>query len=208
MKKNPLLFIVTFFIFYSCTGPEKETVNVPDSLTLQSPPVQAKITTVADTVTPDAALPQNVFVRTDSQTFFVLRNYFSSSTEKPVRSQVQVIDSTCAILIYPTPDQLKGLQEEFGAGFDQVLDDNTYYQGLAIEMLDSIDVETINAEKRFITFKGTGSGTWTLDIRKQGAPAWNLIFFNDSKEPLIVPMSDLSHRKIIEYFDVKTNRDH
>jgi hypothetical protein len=198
MKNNLLFLIPIFFIFSNCTGPEKETVAHADTLTIRFPNSPAKTIHSA----PDSTRKQQVFTKTDSQSYYVLGNYFSNTAQKPYRSEVQVVDSTCAVLIYPTAEQLKALQEALGADFDLLIDDNTYYQGLAIEMLDSIDVETINAEKRFITFKGEKSGTWTLDIRKQGAPAWNLIFFKASKEPRVVPMADLSHQKIIDYFEV------
>lgn len=196
MKNIPLSLILIFFIFNNCTSPEKETVSHADTLTIRLP---GKPATAQHA---DSTQQQNVFTKTDSQSYFVLSNYFSSTGQKPHRSEVQVVDSTCAVLIYPTPEQLKGLRETLGADFDILIDDNTYYQGLAIEMLDSIDVETINAEKRFLTFKGERSGTWTIDIRKQGAPAWNLIFFKASRAPTVVPMAELSHQKIIDYFEV------
>jgi hypothetical protein len=40
-------------------------------------------------------------------------------------------------------------------------------------------------------------------MRKEGAPAWNLIFFKTKKDPEIISITDLSKEKIMTYFDKK-----
>ena len=203
MKNKFVLFLCLMAIF-SCGNPEKEKTNTSDSLvndlpgdSLQHDPIPS------DTLTLDSLKAENAFNKNDSQTYFILANYLADPEIEPTPVDVQQIDSTCAVLVYPTDEQIKAMQQEKGDDFMQIADTYSFYQGSAIEMLDSIDVGTISAEKRYLNFKGKKSRAWSLDIRKDGAPLWNLIFFNVGKEPEIISVTDLSREKIIEYFDKK-----
>jgi len=205
MKSKAFGVIAVILTVTACNTPEKnKTANI-DSLSNKSEHSDTSHvnTLVKDSLTNTVLPSEKTFIRSDSQSYFVLSNYYTAPETKPEHADIQRIDSTCAILIYPTDEQIATLKKETGDNFMTIADDNSYYQGLAIEMLDSINVETINAEKRFITFRGKKGKLWTLDIRKEGAPAWNLIFFNRTKAPEIIPITDLSHRKIIEYFEIK-----
>jgi len=201
MKNSPLLLILSTLFLYNCIYSDKEKTTEADSLTNVSQD-SVRYEREIDTLFVDTLITKSVFNSTDSQSYFIFTNYIPPAEDKPVRNTIQTVDSTCAILIYPADEQLKDLEKTLGENFSELFDDYTYYQGLAIEMLDSIDVETANAEKRYLRFKGKKSN-WVIDIRKEGAPAWNLIFFDVTKEPLIISMKDLSHNKIIEYFGVK-----
>jgi hypothetical protein len=201
--KNILLPLFGLSVaFFCCSTPEKK-ISVEDgndSIRSIYPPGSSKNAAISyDSLMKLAALPKSAFDKTNPHTYFILENYFPGTEVVVDAAELQLIDSTCAILVYPTDEQLAVLQQEYGDDFASVAEDNTYYHGLAIEMLDSIDIETDNAEKRIIQFKNA-TQTWTLDIRKEGAPAWNLIFFTEEKGPMIVPYVDLSHDRIKEYF--------
>jgi hypothetical protein len=208
MKNNLIYLPGLLLIFFNCSNPEKGKVNEQDLPVVQTShdTVQLNVTKVALTKDSIQVSPK-IFNKADSQTYFILSNYFAPAEEKPLRNEVQLIDSTCAVLVYPTDEQLNSLQTEESENYATIVDDNTYYHGIAIEMLDSINVETINAEKRYLTFKTGKSKSWTLDIRKEGAPAWNLIFFSLRKEPEIISITDLSQERIIKYFDLKSGDD-
>jgi hypothetical protein len=193
------------FAFFNCSTPEKKIFVEVDSDSTRSiyPPGSTKNAAISyDSLMVLASLPKSTFDKENPSTYFILDNYFPATDLTVDPADLQLIDSTCAVLIYPTDEQLTVLQKEYGDDYATVADDNSYYHGLAIEMLDSIDVETNNAEKRILQFKND-SQTWTLDVRKEGAPAWNLIFFNKEKGPMIVPYIDLSHDRIKEYFGAK-----
>lgn len=203
----PRLIIISIWTFSQCTNPEKTAKNVeaPDSITPVADSDSTAIATPQDTIVIDSVESSTmIFNKADSQGYYILSNYFTSVTENKTKD-IQVIDSTCAVLVYPTAEQLSSLQKEEAENFATIVDDNSYYHGIAIEMLDSINIETINAEKRYLTFHAAKSKTWTLDIRREGAPPWNLIFFSTSKEPQIVPIADLSHQRIIDYFGVNSS---
>jgi hypothetical protein len=208
MKKNQVLFLVVLFFGYACAPPEKEKIITSDTVSRDSandsvPKIPQTIEVKNDSSIKDSSISEARFDKNDSLSYFILSNYVASDEIKPAPSEIQAIKSACAVLVYPTDEQIQAMKKEYGDNFDTIAGDNGYYHGLAIEMLDSIDIETVNAEKRFLLFKSK-SNSWTLDIRKEGAPAWNLVFFSLQKKPLIVPITDLSHNKIIEYFDAKS----
>jgi hypothetical protein len=79
--------------------------------------------------------------------------------------------------------------------------DSNWYQGIAIEKMDSVGIKQISASGQFLRLKGQNK-TWDLDIRKKNLPAWNLIFFKRTKEPQVISTVDLTTEKVREYFDI------
>ncbi|MFN8208265.1 MAG: hypothetical protein U0T82_12795 [Bacteroidales bacterium] len=114
----------------------------------------------------------------------------------------EIIDFNCAILIYPTKEQIDEMKQGDEDDFYIVADDNNWYQGMAIEIIDSLSIKTVTANKRFIRFKGQQK-SWDLDIRKRNLPEWNLIFFKTNKEPKIIPTIELTLDSLKEYFEIK-----
>lgn len=200
--KNLVYILALAALIPACSNPDKETVTEADSL-------QNKIDTaaqrpiLADTVSLDTLTAKSVFSQEDSSSYFILTNYFKDPEIVPERKELQVVDSTCAVIVYPTDEQLESLKTETGEKFMEFADNYSYYQGIAIEMLDSIDIGTVKAETRYITFKGPRKKLWELDVRKDGAPAWNLIFFKPNKDPEIISITALSRDKIMDYFERK-----
>lgn len=111
---------------------------------------------------------------------------------------VQTIDSACAVLIYPDEEQIKALKLEGAEAYDVTVDDGMYYQGMAIEVFNALNVRTVTAAKRFLRFQG-----WLLDIRKRNLPSWNLILFTPNKEPRVVSAPTLERDSVAAYFDIK-----
>jgi len=113
-----------------------------------------------------------------------------------------LIDSTCAIFINPTSVQIDQMEKEYGEeDFYTIADDNQYYHHLANALLDSLGVETISiGEDKHLRLIGKNNSEWTLDIRQDGAPGWNLIFFNTNKEPKIFSTIDVNEEVIDSYF--------
>jgi hypothetical protein len=203
MKTTLRFYAIVFSFFFACSNPDKENkINEADSLNNANDTTQQR-PILADTVNIDTLTAKVKFNKEDSTTYFVLANYFKDSLAQIPRTDLQIVDSTCAVIIYPTDEQLDNLKFETGDKFMELADAYSYYQGRAIEMLDSIDIGTVHGEKRYITFKRSKSKLWELDVRKEGAPAWNLIFFKPTKEPQIVSITELSKERIMTYFDKK-----
>lgn len=130
---------------------------------------------------------------------FNLPNYL---TDESISGDVQSLDSSCAILIYPTEDQIAELKKTEGdENFETIADDSNFYQGYATSLLDSLGIKTVTAQNNYVRLRG--KQTWTLAIHKKGLPEWNLILFNSSKEPEIIPAINLTVAKAVEYFDLK-----
>lgn len=116
--------------------------------------------------------------------------------------QLQVIDSTMAIIINPTIEQMADMEEEYGEDFPTVADDAGFYHANAVITLDSLQVKTRIAQKRYLKFQGDGGKTWLVDLRMEGAPEWNIIFFHTQKTPRVISAIDVDRRVIQQYFDI------
>jgi hypothetical protein len=137
-----------------------------------------------------------------SEEFFSLSSYL---THSPVdSSDVQQIDSTCVIVITPTIAQMDAMTQEYGDDLESVVDDSFYYQGIALGIIDSLQLKRVDAgNAEYLKLKGTKQ-TYTLNVRKEGLPAWNIIFFHKEKEPEIVPSMDVTVEKTQSYFFIPT----
>jgi hypothetical protein len=202
MKKSNFALLAPILIAFACATPPREAsldmINIDNYDSLDS---YVRKPFAVKTVTLDSLIPEVAFDTTDSTTYYVLENYYPDSVYTV--ADLQMIDSTCAVIIYPTDEQLATLRLLTSEHFMQIADAYSYYQGRAIEMLDSIDIGTVSAQKRFIGFKSSDRKLkpWELDVRKEGAPAWNLIFFKTDKQPEIISITELSKTRIMEYFD-------
>lgn len=122
-------------------------------------------------------------------------------TEKSAAgADIQTIDSTCALIVMPNKNQMDEMTKEYGDDLESVADDGFYYQGLAINILDSLQVKRIEAnENSLIEFVGNRK-TYLLDVRRKGLPEWNIVFFNKNKDPEIISAIDLTPERTKQYF--------
>jgi hypothetical protein len=148
----------------------------------------------SDTAT---AFVEEGFNANDYQSFLELANYIT--TESPATDILEVVDSTCAIIVNPTDEQIKNMETEYGDDFATIADDNSFYHSEAYMKLDSSSIKTIATTHHFLRLQGD-SETWVLDLRKEGAPEWNLIFFHKNKKPEVVSSIDVTYEKINDYF--------
>lgn len=151
-----------------------------------------------DSVSPDSTVATG-FDENNYESFLNLDNYIASALPNP--ADVQIIDSSAVIIINPTEEQIKEMEEKYDEDFYTIADDNSFYQAEAMMRLDSVGIKTVNAEKRYLKLKGKNS-EWVLDIRKEGAPEWNMILFTAEKSPEIVSSIDVTREKIREFFNL------
>lgn len=130
---------------------------------------------------------------------YSIENYIIKQEEE---SKTETIDFDCAVLIYPTDEQIEEMKKTIGEeDFYTVADDNNWYQAVVIDLVDSLHIRKITANERYLKFKGL-DGSWTLDIRKDNLPSWNLIFFKRTKEPEIVSAAGMSIEQVKAYFEI------
>ena len=180
MIKNTLLLALLTFVV-SCSTSKKADENVTDSAAL------------SDTSGQEA-------YEDEYERFMDINSYRVSVGVKA--DEFQVIDSTGVVIINPTAEQMAEMEEEYGEDFLTFADDAAFYHANAMSVLDSVNIKTISAEKRYLKFQGDDGKTWLVDTRVEGAPEWNIIFFNRKKTPQIVTAIDVDRREIEQYFDV------
>ncbi|HTH57528.1 MAG TPA: hypothetical protein VL728_15865 [Cyclobacteriaceae bacterium] len=130
---------------------------------------------------------------------FKLENYLAGEQTDP--SKVQVIDYDCAVLIYPTHEQVEEMKKTEGEEeFYTIADDANFYQTRVIQILDSAKIKTAGTEKQFIKFAGDRS-SWTLDVRKKNLPGWNLILFSKKKAPQPTAAVNVTYDLVKSYFE-------
>jgi len=113
------------------------------------------------------------------------------------------IDFDCAVLIYPTEEEIDKMKKAYGEGdFYIIADDNNWYQGMAIEMLDSVGIKKVTVHGDSLRFKGE-SKTWGYDLKKDSLTGWNIIFFSRTKGPQVISTVDLTTQEIRGYFDIR-----
>lgn len=135
----------------------------------------------------------------DYDSYFKLESYLAKN--KIDNQNFEVIDFDCAILIYPTVEQIDEMKKEEGEeDFYIGADDSNWYQAKAIDMIDSVGIKKITARRQFLRLKGKQE-TWDLDIRKKNLPTWNLIFFKADREPKIISTVDLTVDEVKRYFN-------
>jgi len=172
--------IILSLSLLSC-GKTKETATTSDTLI---------------TSTPDSTKAGKF----DYDAQFKLENYLAEQTDT---SKVQTIAFDCAVIIYPSPDQIEEMEKAEGEeNFATIADDASFYQSQASQIIDSVGIKTVMANKPFLKFTGSKKN-WTLDIRKKNLPAWNLILFNKNKSPLVSPTISLTSEMVRTYFDKK-----
>ena len=181
-----LVFIISIGL-WSCskTGDNKVSNNTVDSL-------------IAPTVDSVETYDTTNF---DYGALYKLESYLSKMTID--NKKLETVDFDCAILIYPTVDQIEEMKKAEGEDdFYVGADDSSWYQAEAIDKIDSMKIRKVSAEGHFLRLKGQQK-TWDLDIRKKNLPSWNLIFFKTTKEPIIVSTVDLTLDQVKDYFEIR-----
>jgi hypothetical protein len=179
-----LVSLLSLSLAIACTSPKTEQ-DTKNALTADA----------------DSAVSINGFREDDLDSYKELDNYIVTASVNS--NDLQEIDSTAVVIIDPTEEQITQMEEEYGEeDLAAIADDASYYLSEATLKLDSFKIKTLEASKRFINLKGNRQ-SWLLDVRKEGAPEWNLILFHKDKIPEILPAIDLTDEKIKTYFNLK-----
>ena len=119
------------------------------------------------------------------------------------KSDCQIIDEPCFVLIYPTDEQIKALKALNESDFYVVADDNNYYMAEVVELSKLMNVKSMTAKKRKLCFLSkTGHHTVDLNRNDHGELMdWNLIIFNPNKTPEFYSFSEPNKAYLITYFN-------
>lgn len=191
MSADIYIWRVVFFIviccgFFSCSRKEpKSYISSRDSL----------VAKVDSSTTEDV---YTVATLDEHKGMYELKSYLTTveSLHK------QTIDFDCVILIYPTEAQIERMKNDYGEeDFYIVADDNNWYQQKAAEIIDSLGIKRIIASEQYLILKGENK-TWTLDIRRNNLPSWNLVFFKRAREPQIISTVSLNMEAARDFFEI------
>ena len=164
--------------------------------------LKSQTTSSPKTTTIDSLNLDSTTADLDYNSYYRLESYLTNENVNP--SELQIIDYTCAIIISPSIEQIEKEKTKMNPeDFYTIADDNLYYQQLAVKILDSLNIVTINSDKKF--FLLSGNHQWTLNVRKRNLPLWNIIFFKTNKAPIIVSAIDLEVSQVKDYFDINND---
>ncbi len=190
-----LFTLLLCLLLFDCSNKEKQ-VAASDTVSIEAP--KTFQTDSSDIKTDE--LKKGVSRFTDYESYYQLDSYLVNTNQDT--ANFQTIDTTCAILIFPTEKQIELMQEEHGEDFYTIADDNSFYQSQAITFLDSLNIHTIIVgSKRYLKLIDENKKEWILDIRQNGAPGWNLIFFSSNKKPKVVPAIDVTNELIMGFYN-------
>lgn len=114
---------------------------------------------------------------------------------------VQKISGRVVLLVLPGEEQVDAILKEYGEETaSTILDDASFYQSRAANLIDSLGIKTVNSEKRFIYYRNV-IREWNLDLYKNNSP-WVVIFFNVDQRPEVVPTIEVTEEKIKAYFNL------
>ena len=159
-----------------------------------------KIDNKSDILTEDTMANEPVYFALtldEYKTLYKLETYLATIED----STAEIVDFDCAILIYPTEQQIEEMKAIQGEYFYSVDEENNLRHKAAIRMIDSIGIKTVTTKAQYLRLKGRDK-TWNLDIRKEMLPSWNLIFFRTTKEPKVLPVISLTTDQVSRYFGI------
>ena len=175
-------FILVMLVVVACNT--KKSADVSDS-------TQIKVDSIPSIADADSLYEQ----------FADIKNYEVSEDGLPPES-IQIINPPCAIIINPSDEQIEEMRKD--EDFYTIADDASFYQSNAMLVLDSFNIKSVFAEKRFLKVISEGK-PMVIDIRKRGAPEWNIIFFQERKMPKVMSSIDVNNRAIVTYFEPHAN---
>lgn len=181
-----IFIIAAFALLSSCSKTSDTKLSEAPSPLPQSLPKSSSADTAATT-------------DLDYDSFFKLESYLTNDATND--STLEIVDD-CAIIIYPTHEQVQEMKRSEGEeAFYIGADDALWYHAQVIDTLNHVGIKTIVPSGRFIRLKGREK-TWDLDIRKKDFLAWNVIFFKTDKDPQIISTTDLTVEGVRAYFEV------
>jgi len=108
------------------------------------------------------------------------------------------INTNFAVCWWPdSNDQVIMRQNYDQISYNKFVDDLTWYTEKAVEMLDSLGIDSRITDKDVIVF--TDGNKSEISLKRKDVKG-NLVLFNVEKEPLISTINDFNRKEIIDYF--------
>jgi hypothetical protein len=126
-----------------------------------------------------------------------IETYF---TQPIADSSLISVETSCAVFISPTSEEIDELKKAGGEDFYISADDAIYYNAQAQALLDSLQIKIVHTDKKYLKLVKSNKKEIYLDTRASG-PGWQVFFFNPLKEPLVASTADITAEDIQKYFN-------
>jgi len=188
-----LIGLSLLLILGSCQS-NKKSVNEYQIDTLYSDISNTEIEIVQEPewLQNDTLSVQDRFVENDSFHSHIKLDFALMTANISDTSQLRMIDKVCAISVIPDTTWINRQQNEMGDDWNEVVSDIQYYEYLAKDTLEKLNIPTFFAprEKRFIKFIKSDHSSFTIDLTKM-EDAWGLILFNGEDNPVLWSSTDI-----------------
>ncbi len=192
-RLSSLIGLSIILILSSCQSNKKSKtdnqIDTKDNIAkIESPEiVQESEITETDTLT-----VQDRKLEGDNFHSHIKLDFAKSTIRVKDTTQIKTIDKVCAISVIPDTSWINKQQQEMGDDWNEVVSDNQYYEQLAIDTLEKLDIPNFFAprEKRFINFVKTDNSSFMIDLTKM-KDAWGLILFNGTDNPVLWSSTDI-----------------
>jgi len=110
------------------------------------------------------------------------------------RNQIDDAITGKVVVIYiPTDEQIENQKERIGEdNFRRVVDDNTYYNSLAIKFLDSLKIEVVFSDKEIFKFKTLNGTNYNINRHNLTDKEWGALYFNSIDEPMPIIITKIN----------------
>lgn len=188
-----LIGLSIVLIFSSCHSNQNRKTEI-QSETIDSISDNAKIETKQETKQSqnDTLSVHDRFFENDKFHSHIKLDFAKTTTKVKDTSQFRLIDKVCAISVIPDTSWINKQQKEMGDDWNEVLSDNQYYEYLAKDTLEKLDIPTFFAprKKRFLKFIKSDKSSFTIDLTKM-EDAWGLILYNGVDNPVLWCSTDI-----------------
>jgi hypothetical protein len=109
-----------------------------------------------------------------------------------------VVDQNMVVFWWPDSTQQVAMKNNLDEiSYRKYVDDKTFYNERAIQMLDSFRIASKITDKDVIVFKAGGASKVTIERNETKG---DMVLLYENKEPLITSMNNFNRKEVISFF--------
>ncbi|HLO58940.1 MAG TPA: hypothetical protein VK179_09380 [Bacteroidales bacterium] len=109
-----------------------------------------------------------------------------------------VVEQNMVVFWWPDSTQQVAMKNSLDEiSYRKFVDDMTWYNERAIQMLDSFRIASKITDRDVIVFKAGGISKVTIE---RDETKGNMVLFRENKEPLITSMNNFNRKEVISFF--------
>jgi hypothetical protein len=109
-----------------------------------------------------------------------------------------VVDQNMVVFWWPDSTQQVAMKNNLDEiSYRKYVDDMTFYNERAIQMLDSFRITSKITDKDVIVFKAGGVSKVTIE---RNTTKGDMVLLHENKEPLITSMNNFNRKEVISFF--------